>query len=239
MKRHSNSFFLSLFVHLLILLSLFFIYKQFATEKPTKKEQMTCIKLDCLSPEVAPLSPPKEVIKPQKKIETKKVVKKKVEKKKTVVVIKKKKVLKKRVEEKTEPTPIVQKEQVVEKPTVKQKSPSKSTQKPLSKSKKSLTKVKTLSAQEQYLKENLSEIVTLLKENLHYPRRARKRGKEGVVKIKFRLSKNAEISNIQIIESKSEILSRGAIKTLENLSFKLPPPKEELILNVPISYKLR
>ena len=242
MKRHSNSFFLSLFVHLLLLAILFFIYKHLTLKKPEIQEKITCIELDCLSSNTAPLSSPKALKKPQKKIETKKVqakvkrvVKKRVVKKKTVVVKKKKKVFKERVEEKTEPASRVQQEQVLQKTAAKQIVIQKSSTKP----QKSPTNAKTLSTQEQYIKENLAKIRALLKENLYYPRRARKRGKEGVVKIRFRLSKDAEISNIQIMESKSDILSHGAIKTLENLSFKLPPPKEKLILNVPISYKLR
>ena len=222
------------------------MYKQLVVEKPKSEEKVTCIKLDCLGPKITSTpSPQTQAFIPKKEVHTKKVEakEKKVVKKKTIVVKKEKKVLKKRVKEKSITTPKVQKKQVLENPTVKQtaiqKTPSKATLKPSTKSKKSPAKEKTLSSQEKYIQENLAEIVALLKENLHYPRRARKRGKEGVVKIKFKLSKNAEISNIEIIESKSEILSRGAIKTLENLSFKLPPPKEELILNVPISYKLR
>lgn len=171
-------------------------------------------------------------VKPKLKKKVKR--KKKIEKKK-VALKKEKKVIKAKVSNIVKPTPLVQKKQVENKSVIKQ--PRLAT--PSSKVVKNPTVVKTLSAQEQYIKENLAKIRTLLQENLYYPRRARKRGKEGVVKIKFRLSKSAEISNIQIIESKSDILSHGAIKTLESLSFKLPPPKEELILNVPISYKLR
>lgn len=100
------------------------------------------------------------------------------------------------------------------------------------------TELSKVSAEEQYVEENLAEIVALLQENLYYPRRARKRGIQGEVLIRFTLSKNAKISDVKIISSKSEVLSRGAMKTIENIEGKLPKPQEILTFNVPISYLL-
>jgi len=95
-----------------------------------------------------------------------------------------------------------------------------------------------LTAQKMYVKENLAEIIELLRENLYYPRRARKRGIEGEVILKFKLATTAEVSDVKVVSSKSDILSRGAIRTVEDLSFKFPKPSEELDLKVPIFYKL-
>jgi protein TonB len=88
------------------------------------------------------------------------------------------------------------------------------------------------------MEKNLEKIVALLKENLYYPRRARKRGVEGEVLVSFRLLKNAEVCDIKVLNSPSDILSRGAIRTLEELSSKFPKPEQELNLKVPIYYKL-
>ena len=99
-------------------------------------------------------------------------------------------------------------------------------------------KKKVKSPEEAYIEEHLAEIVALLQENIYYPRRARKRGIEGKVLIRFTLSKNAEVSEIHVLSSKSDILSRGAIKTIENIEDKLPKPKQKLTFNVPISYSL-
>jgi protein TonB len=96
----------------------------------------------------------------------------------------------------------------------------------------------SLTAQKMYVKENLAEIIELLRENLYYPRRARKRGIEGEVIVSFKLSTTAEVSDVKVISSKNDILSRGAIRTIEDLSFKFPKPSEELDLKVPIFYKL-
>lgn len=93
--------------------------------------------------------------------------------------------------------------------------------------------------QEEYVEENLAKIIELLQENLYYPRRARKRGIEGEVVVSFKLSVNAQVSDVKVLSSQSDILSRGAIKTIEDLSFKFPKPKEDLDLSVPIYYKLQ
>jgi protein TonB len=80
--------------------------------------------------------------------------------------------------------------------------------------------------------------VQLLQENLYYPRRARKRGIIGEVLVKFKLSMDAKVYSIEVLSSKSDILSRAAIKTIEDLSGKFPKPNKELTLNVPINYTL-
>ena len=94
------------------------------------------------------------------------------------------------------------------------------------------------SAKDKYVNQHLQEIARLLQENLYYPRRARKRGIEGKVTVRFTLKKSAEVVSIEVISSNNEILSRGAIKTLQNLSGQFPNPDEKLILTVPISYRL-
>jgi protein TonB len=91
----------------------------------------------------------------------------------------------------------------------------------------------------EYINNHEDEIRQMINDNLYYPRRARKRGVQGEVKVKFTLSKDAEVSNIIVLSSKSDILSRAAIKTLNNLSKKFPKPDEELVVSIPILYKLR
>ncbi|WP_304546525.1 energy transducer TonB [Sulfurimonas microaerophilic] len=98
---------------------------------------------------------------------------------------------------------------------------------------------KVTNKEDDYISLHLEEIVSLLKENLYYPRRARKQGLEGIVKIKFTLSTNGDISNIEVLNSDYEILSRAARETIENLDKKLPKPDEELTLTIPIDYDLK
>lgn len=91
----------------------------------------------------------------------------------------------------------------------------------------------------EYIDNHKNLIAQLLKENLYYPRSARKRGITGAVIVKFFLSKNSLVHSIQILSSKSDILSRGAIKTITNLSGKFPAPKDDITLIVPIKYSLK
>jgi protein TonB len=93
--------------------------------------------------------------------------------------------------------------------------------------------------EQDYLQEHLSRISKLLQENLYYPRRARKRGIVGEVVVTFILTREGIAKFIEVQSSKSEILSRAAIKTIENLSGYFPKPTEELILHVPIAYRLK
>ena len=91
---------------------------------------------------------------------------------------------------------------------------------------------------QEYMNENIKKISKLLSENLYYPRSARKRNIQGKVMVKFKLSRSAKAYDIEVTSSQSEILSRAAIRTIENLSEKFPSPQEELLLHVPISYRL-
>ncbi|WP_049765261.1 energy transducer TonB [Sulfurimonas autotrophica] len=97
---------------------------------------------------------------------------------------------------------------------------------------------KKMSDEEQYLENNLAKISQLIKENLYYPRMARKRGIQGSVTVRFMLLKDATVTQITTISSNSGILTRAAIKTIAELSGKFPKPKTDLMLTVPIQYSL-
>jgi protein TonB len=180
----------------------------------------------------------KKIVKPKQKLKPKIKVKPKVKK-----PVKKRKVIKKRV-------PILKKEILpkVEKvePVVKQKQqkvktiilPTNTLEAKNSKP-QNRREIKENNLEKDYLDDNIVKIQELLKDNLYYPRSARKRGITGVIKVKFTILKNAEVNSIEVISSNNEILSRGAIKTIESLSGEFPKPKEELTIHVPISYKLK
>lgn len=92
---------------------------------------------------------------------------------------------------------------------------------------------------DEYLQINTQKIAQLLQDNLYYPRSARKRNITGEVIVKFTLRCDAEVFDIEVIESKSDILSRAAVKTIKNLSGKFPKPLQDITLQVPILYALR
>lgn len=234
MIRHSSSFFISLIIHITIAISLFFIWKNIPSFKK-EPEKKVPVKLCCIiekeaepkvvvQPKPKPIPPKPKPIPKKPKKKPKPKVEKKIIPKKIVPVIKEeikpqepiaieeepKKV--KIIEEKTEVIPEVQKE-----------SPH----------------AKELRLEKDYLDEHIQEISRLLQENLYYPRSARKRGIVGEIIVKFNLSTNGSAHSIKVISSNSDILSRAAVKTIENLSDNFPKPSEELHLHVPINYKLR
>ena len=153
-------------------------------------------------------------------IGNKRVIKKESVKKRVV----KKEVVKKRVIKK-----IVARKESVKKKAVKKEAVKK----------REIKKPKQEKSSTQYLQVNTQKIAKLLKENLYYPRSARKRNITGKVIIKFTLSKDARVYDIKVIESKNNILSRAAMKTIMDLSGKFPKPQKRLTLHVPIGYELK
>ena len=89
-----------------------------------------------------------------------------------------------------------------------------------------------------YVKAHISEIMSLLRKNLYYPRMARKRHMQGKVMVRFELLTDGSIRNITILEAKKKLLAKAAVTTIERLEGKFPIPSERLILHVPIMYQL-
>jgi protein TonB len=236
MLRHSNSFFISVLVHGVIIGVLFYSYKYVATAfSETEAEKTVCIKLCCVVesevPKIKEVKQKHLQEKPKPRSEPKQEPKKKVlkEKKKEVIPVK---------EEPLE----IEKEMAVEDvtqevleaiPDLEEFTEEEPTQAVES------VQTKKQTPQEKYVDDNIQKIIELLQDNLHYPRQARKRGIEGEVLVSFRLSLNAKISLVKVISSESDILSRAAIETIENLSGKFPAPKENLTLTIPITYSLK
>lgn len=242
MIRHTNSILISLFIHFTIFITVFYTFTN--VHKPKiLEEKKVCIQLCSLQqtqqevqtkkhiPQEIPIEEkmePKVEIKDEipkpvpvpAKIEPKKAAVKKKEKQAKVIeqvnttVKNDKNILQKDIIEVAHAIPSIQK--TVQNEVV-------------------LQEVKE---EDEYLQEHLALITKLLEENLYYPRSARKRAITGDVVVKFKLMPDATIAYIKVLKSPSEVLSRGAVQTIENVSTKFPKPKKELILEVPISYKL-
>ena len=244
MINHSKSLFFSLFIHLLLFGGLFFLYTEYLPKKIAFKEKRICINLQSIKKE-STKTVHKKVCQPVKK-EKKRVHKKKIYKKvykKAPKRVKKKQEIKKKkivhvaeIKKKLEIKAVVQEVQKEQEILTAQTQPL-----PLSVSKESpaTKECKSVNKEKVYIQNNLNKIVLLIKENLYYPRRARKRGIQGTIVVKFFLHKDGTVSHTQVLSSKSDILSRAAMKTINNLSGKFPKPSEELTLSVPINYELR
>ena len=222
MIRHSSAFLISILLHILLVVLLFLGYKTIFQNKPTEKDSQKHMQIQlCNISPAKPIEQPKQI----QATQAKKIVKK--------TTIDKKKI---NVQPKITKQLSAQKKQVT---------PTKETMVPTTIQTKASTttleteKEKSLRLQKEYLNKHLEEITKLLSENLYYPRSARKRGLTDVVIVKFTLSSLGQVHSLQIIKSKTEVLSRAAKETINNLSGQFPKPEEALTLHVPIEYKLR
>ena len=244
MIRHSSSLLLSFIIHAILLVVVFFAYKLlFSQKKEELPEHRVCVDLCYLEqakpkpkpkpPEKKPEPKKQEPLKPKpkpiqkpKKIE-KKVLKKELPKKvvaKKEILIVKEEVVEIIVAKPPKKVPLKEEQQVVfEEEAIEVET----------------TTQKNLRLEKEYIDENVLKIRELISNNLYYPRSARKRGIVGEVIVEFRLLENSEVYEAIIISSHSEILSRAAIKTIEDLSGEFPKPKTKLTLHVPINYTLQ
>ncbi|MDT8339267.1 MAG: TonB family protein [Sulfurimonas sp.] len=249
MIRHSSSFFISVVVHLTLLFGAYFAWSSYIETKEECLEESLCLQLRNVKNEQKKVEPKKE----QKKIEQpKKEIEKKVEKKveqlpkpkppkKEIVVekslpkvqeIQKSEVVKEEIiEEKSIIAEQVEIEQIVA--TAQKKVPEEPKEQ-----KAEPKQIKKVDETQEYLKVNTQMISALIRDNLYYPMAARKRNITGRVSVKFTLCPDGKVDDIKIIDSSSDILSRAALKTIEELSGKFPKPRTNIILTLPIDYSL-
>lgn len=248
-KRHAPSFLFSLIVHIVALLILFYTYKYVVYLKNQQSQKKICVNLNLCVPEN------RTAIKKIKKTkEIKKVSPKKIEKKRVKKIVPRKVKKKNDTPPKKEPlltAPVIKKKSEKPKEIVKEVSKIK-VEKQENRVKEALIKndvkssepikeIPNLAATEekQYINNNLLKISQLLSDNLYYPRRARKRGIVGEVVVKFDIQEDGNVNRVKIISSKSKILAKAAIKTIENLSGLFPKPNQKLTIQIPIQYRLQ
>lgn len=238
MKKKISPLFISIIIHLFLVAIFIAIYLSFTNQKKSYSEEKIYIQLNNM-PQLA-------------KNEVKPYVEKKIEEKiEEIQEIKKEKIIEK---VKPKPKTIIKEKELIKIDEKTQVQVDNSKNKPKEKmlvnttienniikdeEKQDSKESKKINFTKEYIDKNKDLIVKLLKENLYYPRSARKRGIVGEIVVKFTLSKDALVYSLEIISSKSDILSRGALKTITDLSGKFPSPKEEIILIVPINYSLK
>ncbi len=243
MIRHKRSFFISLSVHALLFFSIYFAWSTVSKTQKTDLEHKICVELCRVEQEEKSIeSQPK--IKPQPKQKPKPKQKPEPKPKKEQTPPKPiQEVVKDIIPEITEipqskpDTTIVKAEKTVSvsEEIIESKEVSVHVaQKP----QKENVKQEQDNIKDKYIKLNTQKISALIRDNLYYPMAARKRNITGRVSIKFTLGVDAKVYNIKIVDSSSDILSRAAIKTIEELSGKFPKPKQEITLSLPIDYSL-
>lgn len=238
MIRHTSSLVISLLIHLILFGALLVSIDSVVSLFSQKKEHRVCVNLCCkIEHEIE-----HEIESPLRSKKVEKIQKNKTPKKRKVepnnIPVKQtilpKKTLKSKPQ-KTEP-----KQDMGEVLETKSEPPTRKKSRVVVTPQKSVVirEETPVSAEKKYVDNNIVQIAKLLQENLYYPRRARKRGLEGEVIVRFVLLADAKVSSVKVLSSTNDILSRAAIKTIENLSLKFPKPTEKLTLSVPILYKL-
>mgnify|MGYP002631455103 CR=1 FL=1 len=239
-KRHAPSFLFSAIVHILVIVAIVYTYEYVVYLKKNNTEERVCVNL-CQGPPSVP-KPLETKIEP-KKIEPKKSEPKKIEAK---TITKKESIVKETPQKKKIVDKVVKTSEIIPaaakaiEDVEKEEIPKEENPIDMEQTEEiNTTKINVPEVQkEKYVNNNLQKIARLLSNNLYYPRNARKRGIVGKVVVKFKLSTSATVSEIEVVSSNSETLSRAATKTIEDLSGKFPKPSQELILKIPIEYSL-
>jgi len=260
--RMTASFFYSLVLHLTVVVLSFLLFWLAKSDADPVREKRCRIMLSQVCecpPEKAVKQPADQKEKNRQKTE-KKVASPRPQKREAAAVVEEKDILQDdpevaKAENESQPaddTPpeVIQEEGVETADADEPKEPSvipdaEAAQMPLAQQETEMPLEEHTSPEDAYIEAHLAEIMALLRENLYYPRMARKRHIEGKVTVRFELLENGAIENITVIEAEREILARSreilarsAVTTIERLEGKFPLPSQRLVLNVPIMYKL-
>ncbi len=95
------------------------------------------------------------------------------------------------------------------------------------------------SYQDKYREENLSAIREAILSYLRYPPVARRMGWEGTVRVRFTLTPEGKLEDLEVEESSGyRILDESALRAVLKASGSFPKPKREVTLVIPIVFKL-
>ena len=90
---------------------------------------------------------------------------------------------------------------------------------------------------QKFIKLNTDKIIKAINEEKYYPRIARKRHIEGVVRVSFLLKKDGSVV-IKKVETDKKYLGGAAKKTIKKASGYFPKPPEDIVFHIPIEFKL-
>jgi len=219
MIRYFNSFLLSIFIHITIFITLFYIWQN---QKSLKKEELNQQNITTFSLSNIIIEKEKKIIK-KKKIITRTTLPKKIKTKN--IPIKKKPVKKKPIIQTNKQTK-AKKEKVTKTKNIINKKEKQ--QKVITKQNKNLDE-----------QEKIAIIIrTMIEENKYYPKSARRRGIQGIVKVQFTLTKTGKIVSLKLL-SKHKILMKSLKKTISNISDEFPRTKSDLTLKINIKFTLK
>ena len=92
----------------------------------------------------------------------------------------------------------------------------------------------------QELQNYTARIRAIVMRHRHYPRIARKLHYEGMVKLRFTITKTGSVQDLRVVSSsKHAVLDRAALATLKEAAREFPPPPQKMEIVLPLEYRLR
>ncbi|AXH15149.1 hypothetical protein CP985_11865 [Malaciobacter mytili LMG 24559] len=242
MKRYINSFFITLFLYIVAIATfLSFDKKIIVNEKEdTKKLSLNYVEIKeekkVVKEEVKKEEPliKEQVVKKEQPLIKEQVVKKeqpKIQKKKEPI----KKQVKKQVK-KEEKKPL--KKEPIKKEVVKQiKQPEEKKEVLKETKKENIVSKPALNQEKVYIDKNLLLIRKLIQENIVYSKRAKRFNIQGVVKVKFKILKEGGVAEVVILQG-HKLLQKSTIEAINSASKSFPKVPKDLIITLPVEYKL-
>ncbi|RXI44370.1 hypothetical protein CRU99_05315 [Malaciobacter mytili] len=244
MKRYIKSFFITLFLYIVAIATfLSFDKKIIVNEKEdTKKLSLNYVEIKEVKKVVKeevkkeePLIKEQVVKKEQPKIQKKKEPIKKQVKKEQPKIQKKKEPIKKQVK-KEEKKPL--KKEPIKKEVVKQiKQPEEKKEVLKETKKENIVSKPALNQEKVYIDKNLLLIRKLIQENIVYSKRAKRFNIQGVVKVKFKILKEGGVAEVVILQG-HKLLQKSTIEAINSASKSFPKVPKDLIITLPVEYKL-
>lgn len=226
MKRYINSFFITLFLYIVAIATFFsFDKKIIVNEKEDTKK---------LSLNYVEIKEVKKVVKEEVKKEEP-LIKEQVVKKEQPKIQKKKEPIKKQVK-KEEKKPL--KKEPIKKEVVKQiKQPEEKKEVLKETKKENIVSKPALNQEKVYIDKNLLLIRKLIQENIVYSKRAKRFNIQGVVKVKFKILKEGGVAEVVILQG-HKLLQKSTIEAINSASKSFPKVPKDLIITLPVEYKL-
>ncbi len=210
MTRYQSSFFLTLFIYI-VLSGIFFVIlaNNVIIKKDEKKNKVISLQhIKLIKKKIIEEVKQSPIIKEPKKTT---VLKQKVKKE----IIKKKVIIK----------PIKVKQKIIE-------------EQPINKFKKKQIIKQTITYKEDFLKKNLYLIQKAIQKSIIYPKRAKRMGVQGRIILEFTFLSNGKLKDINII-SGHRLLRKATIRALKNALPFFPTVLETITIKAPINYRFK
>ncbi|QFR49465.1 TonB family protein [Sulfurimonas lithotrophica] len=225
MNRYFSSFVISLFVYVSLFAGavVFFNKNDTFSDKEIKKPNVVTVCMVAPQPKLIKEPIKKKIVKKKKVVKKKKPIKKKIIKKelpKPSQSLKKEEIIKEKIVKEE----VVKEQVAMEQPEIKKTQQVVAKEKPY------------INPDEIKAKQNLffTELRNKINKNKSYPRRARRRGIEGNVEVKFFLQSDGSVKSIEFVSGKN-IFKKSVIEAIEN---SFPVEVDKTLFSFPKEFKI-